>query len=246
MRVDLRYRLVQGSRVAAPWTVPARTLTIEPSALEIPDSPGPARIPLAYRLPMVRVPYEQFDLSTKWARFDSGKPVLLNLWASWCQPCLSELQEFTDRADEIRAAGIEVLALSVDGLKDDGSKAAAVSTARRIGLPFEVGRATPQLLRTLEQMHHRQIPMRRQLPLPTSFLIDANGQLAVIYKGPFSEVVDDDGHRIPRGIRYAVCEKAFAIYSREPYRSHFEFVEPQAPPPVRAFEPPPIVAAPGR
>lgn len=60
------------------------------------------------------------------------------------------------------------------------------------------------------------------------------GLQAVVYRGPFSEVVDDDGHRIPRGIRYAVCEKAFAIYSREPYREHFEFVEPLVPPPARA------------
>lgn len=33
-------------------------------------------------------------------------------------------------------------------------------------------------------MHHRQIPMRLQLPLPTSFLIDKDGQLIAIYKGP--------------------------------------------------------------
>ena len=186
LQVDSRYRLVQGSRAADPWSVPARTLKIVPAAPKLPNSADAARIPLAYRLPMVRVPYEQFDGTTKWARFNKGKPVLLNLWASWCRPCLAELQELTDRSDELRAAGIEVLALSVDGMKDDGSKAAAVSTARRIGLPFEVGRATPQLLRALEQMHHRQIPMRRQLPLPTSFLIDANGQLAVIYKGPLT------------------------------------------------------------
>ena len=56
------------------------------------------------------------------------------------------------------------------------------------------------------------------------------GLQAVIYRGPFSEVVDDNGHRIPRGVRYAVCEKTFKIFSREPYRAHFEFVEPLEPP----------------
>jgi len=55
------------------------------------------------------------------------------------------------------------------------------------------------------------------------------GRQAVIYKGPFREVTDDDGHRIPRGLRYAVCEKTFALFSREPYREHFEFVEPREP-----------------
>ena len=49
---------------------------------------------------------------------------------------------------------------------------------------------------------------------------------AVVYKGPFASVVDDDGNRIPRGVRYAVCEKTFGLFSKQPYRDHFEFVEP--------------------
>jgi arsenite methyltransferase len=53
---------------------------------------------------------------------------------------------------------------------------------------------------------------------------------AVIYKGPFKQVVDDDGHVLRRGMRVAVCEKTFGIYSREPYAGHFEFVEPLVPP----------------
>jgi arsenite methyltransferase len=53
---------------------------------------------------------------------------------------------------------------------------------------------------------------------------------AVVYKGPFKQVVDDDGHVLRRGMRVAVCEKTFAIYSREPYASHFECVEPLVPP----------------
>lgn len=50
-------------------------------------------------------------------------------------------------------------------------------------------------------------------------------QQAVIYKGPFKEVLDDDGHRMTRGARYAVCEKTFKLYSQEPYRGSFELVE---------------------
>jgi len=52
---------------------------------------------------------------------------------------------------------------------------------------------------------------------------------AVIYRGPFSEVIDDDGHVLRRGVRTAVCEKTFQILSREPYRAHFEPVEPLVP-----------------
>ena len=52
------------------------------------------------------------------------------------------------------------------------------------------------------------------------------GLQAVIYKGPFREVLDDDGHRLRRGERVAVCRKTFEIYSREPYSQFFEKVEP--------------------
>ena len=49
---------------------------------------------------------------------------------------------------------------------------------------------------------------------------------AVIYRGPFKEVLDDDDHRLERGRRYAVCDKTYNLYRQEPYRDSFEFVEP--------------------
>ncbi len=60
---------------------------------------------------------------------------------------------------------------------------------------------------------------------------------AVVYRGPFKEVLDDDGHRMERGQRYAVCEKTFQIYGREPYREHFDFVEPRQEIPLEEAEP---------
>lgn len=52
---------------------------------------------------------------------------------------------------------------------------------------------------------------------------------AVVYLGPFQEVVDDDGHRLVRGRRYAVCDKTYQLYRQEPYRTHFALIEPRAP-----------------
>jgi arsenite methyltransferase len=49
---------------------------------------------------------------------------------------------------------------------------------------------------------------------------------AVIYRGPFKEVLDDDNHRMERGKRYAVCDKTYNLYKRAPYREFFEFVDP--------------------
>ncbi len=49
---------------------------------------------------------------------------------------------------------------------------------------------------------------------------------AVIYRGPFREVLDDDNHRMERGKRYAVCDKTYNLYKKAPYSEFFEFVEP--------------------
>src|SRR5947199_8067111 len=49
---------------------------------------------------------------------------------------------------------------------------------------------------------------------------------AVIYRGPFKEVLDDDNHRMKRGRRYAVCDKTYNLYKKTPYRESFEFVDP--------------------
>ncbi len=60
---------------------------------------------------------------------------------------------------------------------------------------------------------------------------------AVVYRGPFKEVLDDDGHRMERGRRYAVCDKTYRIYSREPYAGMFDLVDPLEEVPLERAEP---------
>ena len=60
---------------------------------------------------------------------------------------------------------------------------------------------------------------------------------AVIYRGPFKEVLDDDDHRMERGKRYAVCDKTFRIYGREPYNEFFDLIEPLQEIPLEDAEP---------
>ncbi len=55
---------------------------------------------------------------------------------------------------------------------------------------------------------------------------------AALYRGPFREVVDDDGHVLRRGVRTPVCEKTFRILSQAPYREAFELIPPRAPVPT--------------
>jgi SAM-dependent methyltransferase len=49
---------------------------------------------------------------------------------------------------------------------------------------------------------------------------------AVVYRGPWRSVTDDDGHTLHRGRRMAVCDKTFRIYTSPPYAEHVEPVEP--------------------
>ena len=50
---------------------------------------------------------------------------------------------------------------------------------------------------------------------------------AVIYRGPWKQVVDDDGHTLERGARMAVCDKTFKLYSQPPYAGQFVAVPPR-------------------
>jgi arsenite methyltransferase len=60
---------------------------------------------------------------------------------------------------------------------------------------------------------------------------------AVIYRGPFKEVLDDDNHRMERGRRYAVCDKTYNLYKKAPYREFFEYIDPIADVPLAAAKP---------
>jgi arsenite methyltransferase len=50
---------------------------------------------------------------------------------------------------------------------------------------------------------------------------------AVIYRGPWKQVADDDGHTLERGARMAVCDKTFKLYSQAPYAGQFILVPPR-------------------
>jgi len=49
---------------------------------------------------------------------------------------------------------------------------------------------------------------------------------AVIYRGPWKQVEDDDGHVLKRGERVAVCAKTFNILTSAPYAGHVVPIAP--------------------
>ena len=60
---------------------------------------------------------------------------------------------------------------------------------------------------------------------------------AVIYKGPWSAVEDDDHHRLVRGQRVAVCDKTFNLLRNGPYAGDLVFLEPSKPVSLNDAEP---------
>jgi SAM-dependent methyltransferase len=55
------------------------------------------------------------------------------------------------------------------------------------------------------------------------------GGHAILYKGPWKRVVDDDGHTLERGVRTAVCAKTYRILSGEPYAPQTLGIQPANP-----------------
>lgn len=74
-----------------------------------------------------------------------GKVVLLNVWATWCEPCREEMPSIEKLHREFVSQGLEVVAVSVDDAGQDSTIRAFV---KEYGLTFEVlhdaAKATPK------------------------------------------------------------------------------------------------------
>ncbi len=64
-----------------------------------------------------------------------GKVLVLNFWATWCPPCISELPSLNAMAGELKNSGVVVLGISVD--KDE---AAYQRFLKKVKLNFETSR----------------------------------------------------------------------------------------------------------
>jgi len=60
---------------------------------------------------------------------------------------------------------------------------------------------------------------------------------AVIYKGPWKRVEDDDGHTLVRGMRMAVCDKTYGILTSNPYAKEMVPVPPLKEIPLKKAKP---------
>jgi cytochrome c biogenesis protein CcmG, thiol:disulfide interchange protein DsbE len=64
-----------------------------------------------------------------------GKIVLLNVWATWCEPCRAEMPSMEKLYKEFGPKGLEIVAVSVD---DPGTDARIRLYAKELGLSFPI------------------------------------------------------------------------------------------------------------
>ena len=64
-----------------------------------------------------------------------GRVVLLNVWATWCEPCRDEMPSMEKLHREFGAQGLAIVAVSVD---DPGNEKAILAFAKEFNLTFEI------------------------------------------------------------------------------------------------------------
>ena len=89
---------------------------------------------------------------------------------------------------------------------------------------IEIARRVSEPWQTLEGIEFRSMTI---LAYKGSHAPLLERNQAVIYRGPFKSVMDDDGVTYRRGQRMAVCDKTFQLLGREPFVRLFEHVEPR-------------------
>jgi thiol-disulfide isomerase/thioredoxin len=118
---------------------------------------GPAEQVVGTALPSAIVP----GLEGGEIRLDAyrGRPVLVNLWATWCGPCRREMPALERLSKEQKG---KLAVIAIDQREDPAVVRAYV---KRFGVTFSVGIDDGQVLGT--ELH--------LIGLPSSFFVDRNG-----------------------------------------------------------------------
>ena len=97
-----------------------------------------------------------------------GKVVLLNFWATWCGPCLTEIPHFAEWQHQYGPNGLQVIGVSMD---DSDSPVRAANARRKLDYPIVMGD---------ERLGAAYGDV---LGLPVTFLIDTEGRVRARYQG---------------------------------------------------------------
>lgn len=102
----------------------------------------------------------------------SGKVLVVNLWATWCQPCRSEIPELVKLYREFRSQGLEIV-----GLTTENPEASAEGVRKFVSdfdMNYRVGWATADVALTL---------MANRNAIPQSFVISRDGRVLTRFVG---------------------------------------------------------------
>jgi cytochrome c biogenesis protein CcmG, thiol:disulfide interchange protein DsbE len=110
------------------------------------------------------------DLSGRHLRLSDyrGKVVVLDFWATWCDPCKQEIPHFIALQDKYGSQGLQVLGVSMD---DDEPPVRQFQQQFKMNYPVALG--NPKLADQYGGI----------LGLPITFVIDRNGQLTARHVG---------------------------------------------------------------
>lgn len=106
-----------------------------------------------------------------------GKVVVLNIWATWCSPCIDEMPSIEKLYTKFKGEHFEILAVSID---TEGSKVVA-PFMKRLNLTF------PALLDKKGKIRI----LYGATGVPESFIIDKNGILLERIIGPIDWATQD-------------------------------------------------------
>jgi len=100
-----------------------------------------------------------------------GETVLVNLWATWCAPCLTETPYLQSLFEQYGPEGLRIVGVSID----DADQREAVSTfVNGMGVEYDI---------LLDPEMSAQAAFNATLGLPNSILIDRDGKVVFSWFG---------------------------------------------------------------
>ncbi len=109
-----------------------------------------------------------------------GGFVLLNFWATAAPLCADQLRLLQQHRSALAVRQVQVLAVNVD---DVGEAQKAKSFTAQLGLDFPVLLATQDVAGVYNIIYRYLFDRRRDLAIPTSFLLDREGMIVKVYQG---------------------------------------------------------------
>nr|MBR9810341.1 redoxin domain-containing protein [bacterium] len=179
-----RYHIAEGGvlKKASPRAAlrlgPARQRPIAPQS--------PVQMVLPGRIPLPEFRYIPAGKMEAAGISRGEKPLLITLFSGTCESCTEELHQFVRDEERIQAAGLEILALSVDKLVAGSDDLAADKLITASKFPFPSGTITPLSADHLRFLLKSLYDFPASFSVPISLLLDEERRLFAIYRGQVS------------------------------------------------------------